>query len=166
MKEWLLSVTAAVLLSVLLELLLTEGKIKKYVSGIIRLVIIVVIFIPVIRFVKSDFTLTEIFPQTETGQTFVDENALGVIEGMKREEAERKVETKLSFIGIKDAEVNIYTYDDGKETCISYLTVDLQRAVITGYEENIILTEKIKETVGEVITVSEENIIIYGGIEG
>lgn len=164
MKEWLLSVTAVVLLSVLLELLLTEGKIKKYVSGVIRLVVIVVVFVPVIKFVKSDFDWMDIFPQTEVSQTVVDENTLAFIDGMKREEAEKEVENKLSSVGIKDADVNIYTYDDGEKITISYISVDLYAAVITGYEENIILTEKIKETVGEILTVSEDKIIIYGGV--
>ena len=138
MKEWLLSVTAVVLLSVLLELLLTEGKIKKYVSGVIRLVVIVVVFVPVIKFVKSDFDWTDVFPQTEVSQTVVDENTLAFIDGMKREEAEKEVENKLSSVGIKDADVNIYTYDDGEKITISYISVDLYAAVITGYEENII----------------------------
>lgn len=164
MKEWLLSVTAAVLLSVLLELLLSEGKIKKYVTGVLSLVIICVVFLPVIKFVKNDFSLSDILPQTETNVIIVDENALAAIDGMKKQEAERQVETELSSVGIKDAEVNIYTYDDGETTRISYITVNLQASVITGYEENIILTEKIKETVCEILTVSEDKVIIYGGI--
>lgn len=164
MKEWLLSVTAAVLLSVLLELLLSEGKIKKYVTGVLSLVIICVVFLPVIKFVKNDFSLSDILPQTETNVIIVDENALAAIDGMKKQEAERQVETELSSVGIKDAEVNIYTYDDGETTSISYITVNLQASVITGYEENIILTEKIKETVCEILTVSEDKVIIYGGI--
>ena len=164
MKEWLLSVTAAVLLSVLLELLLSEGKIKKYVTGVLSLVIICVVFFPVIKFVKKDFSLSDILPQTETNVIIVDENALAAIDGMKKQEAERQVETELSSVGIKDAEVNIYTYDDGETTRISYITVNLQASVITGYEENIILTEKIKETVCEILTVSEDKVIIYGGI--
>ena len=164
MKEWLLSVTAAVLLSVLLELLLSEGKIKKYVTGVLSLVIICVVFLPVIKFVKNDFSLSDILPQTETNVIIVDVNALAAIDGMKKQEAERQVETELSSVGIKDAEVNIYTYDDGETTRISYITVNLQASVITGYEENIILTEKIKETVCEILTVSEDKVIIYGGI--
>ncbi len=164
MKEWLLSVTAAVLLSVLLELLLSEGKIKKYVTGVLSLVIICVVFLPVIKFVKNDFSLSDMLPQTETNVIIVDENALAAIDGMKKQEAERQVETELSSVGIKDAEVNIYTYDDGETTRISYITVNLQASVITGYEENIILTEKIKETVCEILTVSEDKVIIYGGI--
>ena len=164
MKEWLLSVTAAVLLSVLLELLLSEGKIKKYVTGVLSLVIICVVFLPVIKFVKNDFSLSDILPQTETNVKIVDENALAAIDGMKKQEAERQVETELSSVGIKDAEVNIYTYDDGETTRISFITVNLQASVITGYEENIILTEKIKETVCEILTVSEDKVIIYGGI--
>lgn len=164
MKEWLLSVTAAVLLSVLLELLLSEGKIKKYVTGVLRLVIVLVVFLPVVKFVKNDFSLSDILPQTEANEITVDENALTVIDGMKKQEAERQAENELKSVGIKDADVNIYTYDNGISVYISYITVDIQAAVITGYDENIILTEKIKETVCKILTVSEDKVIIYGGI--
>lgn len=162
MKEWLLSVTAVVLLTVLLELMVSEGKIKKYIQGILRLALVVTMIFPVIKFVKSDFNF-DLKVDNGIEENIVDISFLERIHAARYAETEISLENDLKNAGISGAKVhiNIY-YNSSGAVEVDYVTVDATHAVISEQDANILFTDKIKTTVKKRLNVSEEKIIIYG----
>lgn len=164
MKAWLMSICAVVLLTVLLELLIGEGKIKKYVRGVVRLALIATIFLPVLKFVKSDinFDLGNEIGYEQSAQN-LDNNFINSITELRYKNLEKDLEKDFTELGINGAVVNISIYYGASNTAeIDFVTVDLTQAVISDDEGNILLTDRIKETVTSRLSVSKEKIIIYG----
>ncbi len=162
MKTWLLSVSAVVLLTVLLELLISEGKIKKYVRGVVRLALVVTVLMPILKFVKSDVSFDVDGGYEQTAE-IVDNGFLDRIGELRYKNLEKDLEKDLYELGINGADVNISIYYGvTKSLEVDFVTVDLTQAVITENAGNILLTERIKQTVVTRINVSKEKIIVYG----
>lgn len=162
MKEWLLSVSAVILTTVLLELVISEGKIKKYIQGILRLALVVAMIFPLLKFVKSDFN-PNLDIDSDFSDGIIDFDFLDRIHAARYAETERLLKNDLKLLGISDADVSIaICYGASGAVEPDYVTVDLTGAVITSEEENIILIDKIKSTVAKRLEIAEERIIIYG----
>ena len=55
MSEWIISIVGVIMLGVLLEIVLPDGKTAKYVKGAFSLLIVLAIAAPLPRLFKSDF---------------------------------------------------------------------------------------------------------------
>lgn len=162
MKEWLIGVVAVVLLLVLMEVLLSEGNTKKYVQGIIRLILIIVMVFPIINIIKKDTVYQDIIP-VEDNEEITDQNFLNKIYIARYHSAELNIQTKLSLEGIKGAVVSIdIYYADSYLIEISNVYIDLNNAVISLNEENIFINDIIIDAVKTYLIVDREKIIIYG----
>lgn len=163
MKEWLLSVSAVVLTLVLLEIILSEGKVKKYVQGIVRLALVVTMVLPIIRFIKSDSDFNFVVDDNQSAENIVDNNFLERVRIARFGEVEKGITAELQAVGISNAETHISIYYNAYGSIeVDLVTIDLTNAVITEDYGNILLNEKLKAIVKKRLTVSEEKIIIYG----
>lgn len=162
MKEWLISIVAVVLLLVLMEVLLSEGNTKKYVQGVIRLILIVVIVFPIINIIKKDITYQDIIPTTHE-EDITDQSFLDKIYVARYHSAELDIQKKLQSKGIKGAVVSIdIYYADSYLIEISNVYVDLHNAVISIADENIFINDIIIDVVKTNLIVDGEKIIVYG----
>ena len=93
MKTYLISVATTCLLLVLLETMLSEGKTKKYVQGILRLVIVIVILSPIVGIVNKDFNFEKFF--TENGAKIETTNQ-NIMDDYIVEKTEKAIENKLN----------------------------------------------------------------------
>ena len=59
MSGWVLSVTAVVCLTVLLDIIMPDGQMKKYVKGIVSIIVIFVIVTPLASLAVGKFDLTK-----------------------------------------------------------------------------------------------------------
>ncbi len=62
---WILSVAGIVVISVLLELVLPEGQINKYVKSIFSFIVLLVIILPLPKLFNKDFSIDNIFQSQE-----------------------------------------------------------------------------------------------------
>ncbi len=151
MKTWLISVSAVCLLLILMELLLSEGKTKKFIQGILRLAIVIVLLSPIITLVNKNVTDIEI----------IDKNAENVnYDGLSDyflERTEREIEKKLNGLGGKcEAAIK---YENGK---IRMIEITVKENGINEKGENIYTIEKIIECVTATVDVDKEKVLIYG----
>lgn len=158
MKAWLLSVAATVLMTVLLELLLSEGTVKKYLQGFVRLLLLFVIITPVIKLVKGDYRFDL---GTTTLAEKVSVNSYSLLR-IRFDFLEKKI-TKEIFDEI-DSEpvVRIMDADINGETVVAYVEINIDPSVIKEDTDNILLKEKILGVVNKYIDIAEEKIIING----
>lgn len=163
MKAWLISVVAVVLLLILMEVLLSEGNTKKYIQGIIRLVLIIVMLLPIFTLVKKNITYEDIIPTNVPTNESVDQSFLNKIYLSRYHSAEINIQTELKKQGINGAVVRIdIYYADSYLVEISNVYIDLNNAVITKASENIFINDIVINAVSTYIIVDKEKIIIYG----
>ena len=155
---YLLSVVGVVFLLVVVELVLPDSKISKYIKSIFAIFIIVVIVSPVAKLIKNDWDWNSMFTSYEYD---VDENYLNTINKQTIEQLERELET---FINqpYKGAKVSISANFSGNDQKINYIFVDLSDLVINENNEHINYYTAVKELVKKQINIDEEKVVVYG----
>lgn len=73
MSEWLISIVGVILLGVLLEIVIPEGKTAKYVKGAFSLLVIFAIAAPLPALFKKDFTFSLDSGAIEIDETYVED---------------------------------------------------------------------------------------------
>ncbi len=155
MKTYLISVAATCLLLVLLETMLSEGKTKKYVQGILRLVIVIVILSPIVGIVNKDFNFEKLFSENGAQIETTNQN---IMDDYIVEKTEKAIENKLN-----GRESNVCTVKiNEKNGVISSVVVTVKENGINTTDENIFTNEKIIEAVTDVIEIDKDRIIVYG----
>lgn len=159
MKEWLIRVVAVCLLLILMELLLSEGKSKKYISGIIRLVLLIVLISPILAFSKinPDTLFEKIDLTSETTEKSFNHSDTDVLSDYIKRATEQQIESNLNALG-GICEVDLTERKTGE----TLLLITVKENGINEKGENIYTNEKIKETVMHIIYINEDDIIIYG----
>ena len=168
MKEWVLSVVSIIVLMMILELFLSEGETKKYIKGIMSLIIILVIISPLPSLLKKDFSIESFFMENQNASKDIqtDKEFLYRIYISQYAEKELKIQEMLKEDGISEVIVDInINYASDYSVVIESVVVNIENAVITINKENINIIDKINNTVISVINVSEDRIIIYGKVE-
>ncbi len=163
MSGWVLTIVSVVVLTVLLDLFMSEGNTKKYIRGIMSIIIIAVVIAPLPKLVNKNISLAEVFNENVVDkQITADKQYLFRLYTAQFSQKERKIEQILQDNGIENTAVriNIYHFDDKVE--IINVLVSLQMAVITVIDRNININDMIVEVVSSVVNVSQELIIIYG----
>lgn len=151
MKAWLISVTAVCLLLILMELLLSEGKTKKFIQGILRLAMVIVLLSPVTALVKGNTTEINITEETKETATYD-----GLSDYIKRK-AENEIEKRLNEMGGRcEAEILV---GNGE---IRFVEITVKENGINAKGENIYTNEKIIECVTDTVAVDKEKVLVYG----
>lgn len=162
MSGWILSVVSVVVLTVLLDLFMAEGQTKKYIKGIMSIIVIAVIIAPVPKLINKEINVEEVFNANEYQSIEEDEAYFYRLMIAKYSQKEKSIELYLKDHGLKDCRVRINIYQYNGEIEIINVLVSLEKAVITSNDKNININEMIYEAVNKVTGVSKEFVIIYG----
>lgn len=161
MKAVLFGIVAVSLLFVLAEILIPEGQIKKYVTGILRLAFVAAMFVPLIKLLPGNVSNIDI--NVDNGIEIVsDEATLGYFSDARDRLCEKNIENDFLILGIKGVKANIVSYRDGEKYVAAAVTVDFSESGITENAANIISIEEIKKVVLNRVDVAEEMISVYG----
>lgn len=159
MKDWLLGIVATILLLTLLEMLLSEGTTKKYIKGILHLLIVISMIFPIINLTKNttDYkNITNKYSNFNVESKEESEQELKKINNLKILYVKKTLEVYLLNRGI-DCDVNVIIKADELES-IEIFVYDIG---INGQNKNIYTNEKIKSMVREVINTDINRIVIY-----
>ena len=144
MSGWVLSVTAVVCLTVLLDIIMPDGQMKKYVKGIVSIIVIFVIVTPLASLAVGKFDLTK-------GNITIDSDMLESLESTSDRYREIQLESMLSDDGIT-ADVKIVS-ENGKKK----VEVIIQKQVLSENEMNI-LKQKVSKTVAEFLDIDDSDV--------
>lgn len=159
MKGFVVSIACISILLLLLELFLSEGETKKYIRGILSLVLVVAILSPLSSLLKKDISFDLTSQQTITDDSY----ALSLLD-MKLNEKSEKIEIALGRAGISNADVTVSgMLRDNKEE-ITNVSVNLDKAVISQTITNIDIIDLTVATVQSCVNVDKERIVIYGKV--
>ena len=160
LSSYLLGIVGVVLLTVLIDLILPDGKINKYIKSVIAIVVVAVIISPVAKLVKSDFDFSNLF--TSSGYK-VDEVLLSEITNQNLQNYESELEKSLANLGYSNVHISIVSERRNGNQIIKYIYVDLCDLVINKNESHIDYYTKIKESVAKLVSnIKEEQIVVYG----
>ncbi len=144
MSGWVLSVTAVVCLTVLLDIIMPDGQMKKYVKGIVSIIVIFVIVTPLASLAVDKFDLTK-------GNITIDSDMLESLESTSDRYREIQLEGMLSEDGIT-ADVKIVS-ENGKKK----VEVIIKNEVLSENEMNI-LKQKVSKTVAEFLDIDDSDV--------
>lgn len=146
MSGWVLSVTAVICLTVLLDIIMPDGQMKKYVKGIVSIIVIFVIITPLASIAVGEFDLTK-------GNITIDSDMLDNLESTSDSYRETQLEAMLSDDDIT-ADVKIEN-DNGKKK----VEVIIQNQVLSENEMNI-LKQKVKDTVTDFLGIDSGSVSV------
>lgn len=146
MSGWVLSVTAVICLTVLLDIIMPDGQMKKYVKGIVSIIVIFVIITPLASIAVGEFDLAK-------GNITIDSDMLDNLESTSDRYRETQLEAMLSDDDIT-ADVKIEN-DNGKKK----VEVIIQNQVLSENEMNI-LKQKVKDTVTDFLGIDSGSVSV------
>lgn len=158
-SAYLLSIVGVVILLVIIDLILPDSKISKYIKSIAAVFVVAVIASPIVKLVNSNWDGHSLFVG---GEYQIDENILNNINQQNIEVLEDEITNYLTEQGFEGVEVMVSANFTENELKISYIYVNLCDLVINENLEHIDYYTKIKELITQQINIEGDKIIIYG----
>ena len=145
------------MVGVLVDIILPEGSIRKFVRGLISIftVFAIVSPLPNVNFDKINFG--SFFKQTQ-----IDENFVEQINSKKLNEYEVLIESTLYSKGYHNVDVKIDADKQSSTLKILKVNVDLSGLVLNDKNLNINKYDQIKAIVKSIVGVREEDTLFYG----
>ena len=160
LSGWILSIAGIICISVIIELILPDGQMNKYIKGILSFIIVLVIILPLPKLLKTEINLDHIF---EYGDNIsVDEDYLYQMNLNKINIVKEDIENEILKHGYQN--VSVYVSADIFQSQMQFksINVDLSGLVISENAEHNDIT-KIKKDITKIITsyvkINEEAIL-------
>ena len=157
LSAYTLSIVGVVLLFIIVELILPNGKSAKYIRSILGIFLIFVIVAPLAKLKNLDFG-TFLSDQNITYQLNYD--YLYELHLKEAQNLEVGIKSLLKEEGIADAEVIVNKEKESATLQISGIYVDLSRAVISKNDEHIINYTTLRTIIGEYASIDKDKVVI------
>ena len=107
MTSWIVSVCGIALLSVLVDVILPDGKIQKYVQVVVGIVLTFALLSPISRIFADKYSSTISIDNNFSENTFLQQEFLDGIEAQKNLARIRQVEQAISNLAIANTSVSV-----------------------------------------------------------
>ena len=158
MSSYILSIVGIVFLGVLVDLVLPDGQMNKFVKGSFALIALVVMVSPVQKLFNSNFNIEEIFYNQSVIQT--DADFLEATTKQMQSELETKLKVKLKDAGFDNVEVEILCGLSNNVLEIEKVEIDISKMVINTNIVHINKYTEIKNVATEFLNVEESDVVI------
>lgn len=160
-KGYIISLIGVILLSILIEVILPNGKMQKYVKAMFHLLILSAIVMPIITFIRSDFNFEKIL---NNNNIQVDSDFILATNKKIYTELENKIETNLTNIGYNNVKITINFKIENVSTYINEIIIDMSNLKIDINLPHNDKKQDILEVVNKYITLDDIAIkFIEGG---
>lgn len=161
-SAYIMSITGAVCLTALTDVVLPDGETKKYIKGITALIIFAVIITPIPKLVNSEFSLSDFIVYEDNSNTInVSSDSYYSTQEMYNKMASLASEN-LSAKGYTNVNVTVLLTGTLSTVYPDKVIVDFTNAVISQNKQNIDIVSETTEIVKVTIGISEKDIIIVG----
>ena len=140
-SSWILSIAGIVIISVIVELILPEGSINKYIRSIFSFLVVLVIIAPLPVLVGKKFDYSQIISQEEFT---LQEDYLFQLNVYKTEALQEDLVNVINEAGYENVEVSVSCNNYATSFVVDAIYVELSNLVIMDKAEhtNIIDIEK------------------------
>lgn len=161
-SAWILSIAGIICLSILVELIMPDGNMSKYIKTIFSFVIIFVIISPVPKLLNKELNINSIFQYEDVE---LQKDYLYQINIYKLEEIQNCIEDEILKSGYEEVNISISADVFQEKLEFNAVYVDLSNLVISqnAMHKNIVDIQKdIKTIVVEYTNIKEEVIYFEG----
>ena len=155
-SQYLLSIVGVVVLSMLLDLILNDGKLSKYVKSVMGLVLVFVIVYPLPKLVKNKIDFKSFI---DDSMSFHEEYQ-STVHKQQKDALARSLEKELEKNGFFGVQIEIWCDELTDISKISYIFVDLTNLVLSENNQHINKYEAIKILLMEQTGVEEGQVIM------
>lgn len=146
-STWIMSIAGIICLSVIVELMLPDGQMNRYIKGIFSFVIILVIIMPIPNLIGKEINFSNIFDYDNVA---VDEDYIYQLNLDKINIVRDEIENDIQLHGYEN--VKIYVDCDIFDNAMKFesITVDITNLVISENAEHKNIA-KIKDDITDII---------------
>ena len=159
-SSWIMSIAGIICLSVVIELLLPNGQMNKYIKSIFSFFIVLVIVLPLPKLLKKEFDYSNLFNYENSIK--IDENYIYQLNLDRINKLKNDIEQETQKYGYKNVEIyiNCSIYDNAMQ--IKSVYVDLKNLVITSNAEHNDIA-KIRKHISSIIQgyINIDSEVIY-----
>ncbi|MDR2047011.1 MAG: stage III sporulation protein AF [Clostridiales bacterium] len=156
MIAWIISVAGVSVLTVLLDIILPEGQMNKYVKGVLSVVVTVVIISPAAGLLKDGLDFERLFGFARNVYA-VDQNYVYAVYADAYGAEEARMKSLLSGAGIKIESADI-VFDPANKRKILYVNIFLRQSVIDGDSAHINISDGIKKLISEKYALNRNDV--------
>ena len=162
LSNWILSIEGIICVSVIVELILPDGQMNRYIKGIFSFIIILVVIMPIPKLLNRDLDFSNIFDNSgyEIDSDYLYQVNLDKMNSVKNE-IEKQIE-KRGYLNVV-VSINCDIFDNSMQ--YKSIFVDLSDLVISGQAEHNNIS-KIKKDISSIIMAIidiDEEAILYDG---
>ena len=158
LSSYILSVVGIVFLGVLVDLIMPDGEMNKFVKGAFALIAVFVIISPVQKLFKSNFDIGEVFYNEQAIQT--DADFLEATTKQMKAELEMMLKVKLKDAGFDNVNVEISCEMSNNVLKIKKVEIDISKMVINTNMVHINKYTEIKNVATNFLNVEESDVVI------
>ncbi|MGN1227948.1 MAG: stage III sporulation protein AF [Christensenellales bacterium] len=155
---WLLSVVGIVILGVLIDVILPEGSINKYIKAVFAFVVILVIISPLTKLNSVDVSLENLLNQSEMQ---LDEDYIFSLNKKILDQLNTNIIRDASKYGLNNVEVEFVSEIDSFQLKINEVNIFLYNLVIDKNYEHIDKYQILYDIVKTYIKIDKEKINFY-----
>ncbi len=155
-SSWILGIAGVVLVGVLVEMLLPQGKLNKLLKSVVAVATILIIVSPLKNINPSTLDFSKLFEPIAIDNSYIKEKQKKMIDSLQLE-----IENNLSSNGYQNVSIKIDGTINGENCNISKVFVDLENLVLLDEKLNIDKYTNIVAIIKKSIDIEEENIIFY-----
>lgn len=157
MNGYIISVAGVVFISVVIDIIIPNGKMEKYVKAMISLVVVFVMLCPLPNLISS-------MKNGSFGKgDFVDDDFISKINSAKNLTTENALISVLQKAGVEGCKVEVITDLSTASNQILFVYVDISSAVLKGELGNINTNDLVCEVIMGETNLDKEAVFVYGG---
>ncbi len=160
MKEWIMSIVGAIVLTFLIDVIMSDGEMKKYVKGITSLIVLAIIVAPLPNFFTNE---NNGYHYLDDDNNTVEALETGVNYVFLEETRQKQVDnlnkvclTLLNEKGIANVKITPQFNKVERENKIEKILIDCTNLVIKEGYENINIKDTIASIVAKVYKVKND----------
>lgn len=155
---YILNIVGIIMLGVLINIIMPEGNMSKYINNIFALFVVFVIISPIPSLLNYELSLEQIVSDSSAQ---IDESLMYVINAQTVEQLELSLECVLEDYGYAELDFKVDANIFESPLIIQKITIDLSNLVINSELTHINKYSKIKEIVLNNVLIEEEKIVFY-----
>ncbi len=153
---WILSIIGVVMIGVLVEIILPEGKTNTLLKSVVAVASIFIIISPLKNIDFKSINFSNMFSSIEIDSSFVEEQRKNMIETLQTQ-----IENDLTDSGYLNVSVQLQVDKESEYLEFSNIFVDLRNLVLSSENLNINKYTNIVAIVRQVINVDKDSVIFY-----
>lgn len=157
-SAWILSIAGICMLSVIIDLVIPDGKTNTIIKNVFSYAIVLVVILPLPKLFKNNTDLNDLFSPVDFP---MQDNYIYNVNQAKLDKWTQDINDDLVSDGIYGAVVSISANIFERNMEINAVYVDLYNVVISNENKNINIKTEVVRVVLNYINIKEDKVIFY-----